>query len=414
MDDDPNDRGWALLGKADRTREDLEEAVRCFELGIAGGNLPAVANLGNTLVALERTDEAIARLTALAERDDDLAGRAHNWLGWHFHALDRSRSISHLERATQLAPHWGVAWLNLAKGYDATGDLQRAAAAYGTAIDCSDSHDDTYARDRRLQLEMTLLARGEPPPPAPPTATADSRAFEIVRETAARLASPHAFMIRPTQRAAGRVMPAIIGMVAENRAIGACIVQPTALALARDGDVLAFIESADLMPWLSALDPAAVSPIDAAMWIFDKLRQPDWSWTISSRKPAAITIWPLNLEVRARAGGGVTVHIGRASLEITTVPAGLELVPALRDAIAAEQARLHAWELRHRARYRVLEPFGTLARGELATLVDIKVYGRDDYYAYLFEGDKGGRATLDEHADGPELANIDRYLARHP
>ncbi|HSN26729.1 MAG TPA: tetratricopeptide repeat protein [Kofleriaceae bacterium] len=413
MDEDPNDRGWALLGKPDRTRDDLEEAVRCFGLAVAGGNLPAVANLGNGLVALDRTDEAIAQLTKLAERDDEIAGRAHNWLGWHSQQIDLTRAITHLERATELAPLWGVAWLNLAKAYDATGDLQRAAVAYGTAIRCNDSHDDTYARDRRLQLEMQLLLRGEPPPPAPPTAIADSRAFEIVRETAAALATPHAFMIRPTQRAAGRVMPAIIGTVVEGRAIGACIVQPTSLVLAREGDVLAFAESANLMAWLSALDPAAVSPIDAAMWIFDKLRQPDWSWAISSLKPAAITLWPLRIEIRARAGGGVTVRVGRASFEITTVPAGLELAPALRDEIAAEQARLHWWDLCHRGRYRVLEPFGTLSHGELATLTDIASYGREDLCVYVFEGDRGGRASLDERTDNDKLANIDRHLARH-
>src|SRR3569623_1492706 len=393
VDGDPNARGWELLRKANRTPSELDEAVGCFELAIERGTLLAVANLGDALVAQGRTHEAVAALVKLSGASDDVAGRAHNWLGWYFQTahLDLTRALSHLEHATRLAPRWGVAWLNLAKALDATGDLQRAASAYGTAIDFGDASDDAFARDRRLQLEMALLLRGERPPPAPESAAADSRAFEIVRDTAARLATPMAFMIRPTQRTSRGVMPAIIGVVVEGRALGACIVDRAPHVLQRDRDGLAFSDSADLLPWLGGLDAAAVTPIDVAMWIFDKLREPDWSWAIAQATPATITLWPCNITVSARAGGGVAIRVGRAAFEVTEVAATLALEGELRAAIAAETARLHTWDLREGSRYRVLAPFGTLARGELATLVQLQIFGRSEYAEYAFEVDAGGQ-----------------------
>lgn len=82
----------------------------------------------------------------------------------------------------------------------ATGSSTLAAAchAYSEAIACGDGHEDAFARDRRLQFEMQLLARGEPVPTVPDAALADSAAFAIVRATAARLPSPRVFMVRPT------------------------------------------------------------------------------------------------------------------------------------------------------------------------------------------------------------------------
>ena len=412
---DLNDRGLALLQKPDRTREDLEEAVHCFESAIRQGSAPAAANLADALLAQGRADDAVAELDKLSRGDDALAGRANNWLGWYFltKEIDLVRAISYLERATHIAPQWGVAWLNLAKAHDAAGELQRAAAAYGTAIEHGDSHDDAHARDRRLQLEMALLLRGETPPPAPQSAVADSRAFEIVRDTAARLATPMAFMIRPTQRTRRGVMPAIIGVVVEGRALGACVVDAAPHTLQRDRDGLSFYDSANLLPWLNALDPAAVTPIDVAMWLFDKLREPDWSWAITQAKPATITLWPRNITVSAREAGGVAIRVGRAAFDVTEVAATLALEGELRAAIAAEKERLHTWDLREGSRYRVLEPFGTLVRGELATLVELVIYGRSDVSVYTFEGDAGGRAKLEDYRDDAILGAIDLHLARH-
>src|SRR3569623_642355 len=310
VDGDPNARGWELLRKANRTPSELDEAVGCFELAIERGTLLAVANLGDALVAQGRTHEAVAALVKLTGASDDVAGRAHNWLGWYFQTahLDLTRALSHLEHATRLAPRWGVAWLNLATALGATGDLQRAASAYGPAI-----------------------------------------------------------------------------------ALGACIADRAPHVLQRDRDGLAFSDSADLLPWLGGLDAAAVTPIDVAMWIFDKLREPDWSWAIAQATPATITLWPCNITVSARAGGGVAIRVGRAAFEVTEVAATLALEGELRAAIAAETARLHTWDLREGSRYRVLAPFGTLARGELATLVQLQIFGRSEYAEYAFEVDAGGQ-----------------------
>lgn len=138
-----NIAGWALFSKQERTPEELARAIALFRRAAAAGNLTAVANLGDALVAAGKHDEAVAELEAFAVPD------AHNWLGWWFtqRAPDLPRALAHLEQATTSAPHWGVAWLNFAKALDATGDAMRACAAFGEAVARGNSHDDAYARD---------------------------------------------------------------------------------------------------------------------------------------------------------------------------------------------------------------------------------------------------------------------------
>lgn len=375
--DDPgreNQAGWTLVGRPGKTPEDLEAAVACFRHSIQREPevTQAAGNLGNALVALGREADAITELERVAAGEGALAATAHNWLGWRLTERDRDRALVHLHEATRLRPAWGVAWQNLARALDAAGDLAQAFCAYTEAITCGDAHDDAFARDRRLQLEMQLLARGEPVPAVPDAVRADSAAFAIVRATAARLATPRVFMVRPTTR---DLPCAIIGTVIEGRALGHAIVWAAAdslatTSLARDGDVIvleavrggaAELDRAvgPLLAWLAALDPAALTPLDAAMYLRDVVvaKLPGhWTWEIDGYRPAALVVMDAAGEVRivakARPGGGVEIALppsqaGTASeLLVAEAPVRLlELAPAIEDAtrraIAARDGFTH-------------------------------------------------------------------------
>jgi len=374
-----NQAGWQLLSRPGHDRDDLEVAVACFRRSIAREpELPqAAANLGNALVELGREADAILELDRIAAGDGELAATAHNWLGWRLTERDRDRALVHLRDATRLRPSWGVAWQNLARALDAAGDASAACEAYSAAIRCGDSHDDAFARDRRLQLEMQLLARGAPVPAVPGAARADSAAFAIVRATAARLPAPRAFMVRPTTRA---IPYAIVGSVVDGRALGHAIVSAGddwlwSATLARAGDAIVFettrtsfadsgpiavaqlaaapvsavsaaAAAAPLLAWLAALDPAALTPIDAAMYVRDVVvagLPGQWTWELASYRPAAVAVHDaagdIRIVARARSTGGVEIALPPAgagaageTLLAATPAQLLELATAIADA----------------------------------------------------------------------------------
>ena len=359
-----NQAGWTLVSKPGHTREDLEAAVACFRHSLRREPqvTQAAGNLANALVALGREADAITELERVAAGDGALAAAAHNWLGWRLTERDRDRALVHLREATRLGPAWGVAWQNLASALDAAGDLAGACRAYTEAITCGDAHEDAFARDRRLQLEMQLIARGEPVPAVPDAVRADSAAFAIVRAAAARSATPHLFMVRPTTR---EVPYAIIGTVVEGRALGHTIVWApadslAATTLARAGDQVVFevtrgaaADAADadraagpLLAWLAALDPAELTPLDAAMYLRDVVlaKLPGHrTWELDGYRPAALAVVDPAGEVRvvatARPGGGVEISLPPIEVGATSealvaaAPARLlELAPAIEDA----------------------------------------------------------------------------------
>jgi hypothetical protein len=207
----------------------------------------------------------------------------------------------------------GTEWLERAKTLDAAGDIAGACAAYGFAIACGDSSDDGFARDRRLQLEMQLRARGETPPPTPETARADSAAFAIVQTTASRLRSAHAFMIRPTQRRGMRVMPAVIGTVVDGRAIGHCIVGADTHTLGAGGRL---VPGDHLFDRLSAgFDPKELTVIDAAMVVFDVFRGTGWE----VRDGVLVVHLAVDVAVSPLPGGGVVLTLPDTMIEVPTI-----------------------------------------------------------------------------------------------
>ncbi len=373
-----NRAGWAILSRPGATPAELQEAVACFRRSIARdpGTPEAANNLGVALLRLGRPGDAVEELERVAAGDGRLAATAHNWLGWYFTAkdCDLRRALAHLAEADRLRPRWGVVWLNRAKALDMAADMAAACAAYGEAIACGDAHDEAYARDRRLQLEMHLLGLGESPPPPPDSAAADSVAFAIVRAVVGVLDRPRAFMIRPTQRA--RDPRAVIGTIVDGRALGHAIVSGTgkalrAAVLARGDGAIRFRETAvapgdvdgaaaHLLAWLDAggADAAAVTPLDLGLTLLDRLAAEGpgasgWSWTIASPQPAALSLYELNggvsIRVEARAGGGARVTLSpeavgapRRVLDVETAARATALLPemveATRRALAARDA----------------------------------------------------------------------------
>lgn len=156
--------GWILFELPSRTAKDLENAIAAFTEAhrLAPSDRVVFTNLCNALAA-RRPAEAIA----FAERGvPAFAAEAHNWLGWHFANADGelARGITHLKRATEAHPSWGVAWLNLGLALERSGAQRDAWLAFDTAISCRDSHDPALARRHRKALEAELGKRGEEPP----------------------------------------------------------------------------------------------------------------------------------------------------------------------------------------------------------------------------------------------------------
>ena len=418
-----NDAGWALLSKPGHTPADVEAAIVWFRRSIAGdpATAQAVGNLGKALVELGRDDEAVAELGRVAEGEGLLAGTAHNWLGWRLMTRNPAAALAHLRDATRLRPRWGVAWQNLARVLDATGEVVEACRAYGEAIACGDSHDDAFARDRRLQLEMQLLGRGEEVPPVPAEARADSAAFAIVRATAARLPTAHAFMIRPTTREAPY---AIIGTIVDGRALGHAIVGATrdqilVSALVAKGDLLVFDShwnasvddgAAALLARLAAWDPAELSPLDAGMYLRDTvLGGKGWRWELGCHRPAAIAVCEATGEVRviasARQGGGIEISLfpetigGVAEIRVAETPARLlELAPAIAEATQRARAARDAFAAR---------PFGIRIAAALVAGVLDRV--REPTFHERYPA--WPKAWLQDDADGVTLVWLEESAA---
>ncbi len=333
--------GWIEYSSRDRTAEQLEAAIEHFRRAIARSldEVAAIGNLANALLAAERPGDAITALEALD------SAVAHNWLGWFFTAQqpDLPRAITHLEAATATRPHWGVPWSNLATALDATGELARACTAFATAIECGDAHDDTYARDRRLQIEMILRNRGEVPPPPPATARADSVAADMLAAAAQDPALSHGrtFVIWPTtQPPRGERAFALIGATADGRTSAAMFVA--------DGEaftpMLARVELATAAEQLArAIDAHALTALDVAIALRAALTSqtanPWWLRADTTELAIAEVGGQVVVVVRPRAAGGVTIIAPALTLDAPNVDALREAMPAL---IAATRRELDA------------------------------------------------------------------------
>ncbi|HEY1548394.1 MAG TPA: hypothetical protein VGG28_11260 [Kofleriaceae bacterium] len=317
LENGENFAGWIELSRPDRTAAQLEAAIAHFR---RSHEPAAIANLADALVTAERPADAVAALEAIDEPV------AHNWLGWYFTAKqpELPRAIAHLEAATTARPHWGVAWSNLAKALDASGELARAGAAFATAIDCGDAHDDTYARDRRLQLELILRSRGELPPPTPATARADSKAADVLAATATTPALAHGRVFA--------ILPTTLPPAGE---------QPFAI-IAVDGRSALFVTERELItPTLARLKVAAAAKQLAVPYEFHALdtaialravltaQLPNPWWLRADKAELVIAKGDIGVAVRPRAAGGVTIVAPELTLEVPTIDALREALPAI-------------------------------------------------------------------------------------
>jgi uncharacterized protein YqcC (DUF446 family) len=374
--------GWIAYARPERTPAQLDDAIAHFRRAIARApdeEVAAITNLATALVAAGRPGDAIAALEPLAEAGSAVA---HNWLGWWLteNQPDLPRALVHLEAATTQRPTWGVAWSNFAKALDAHGELARACAAFSTAIDCGDAHDEPFARDRRVQLEIALRARGDVPPPPPASARADSAAIDVLAAAATHpeLSHGRVFPILPTTSRAprGESSFAVICIAVDGRTSCAMMVIDDGRSIdahtqARGDDPASPIAfrrtrlagggytAADhLAAWRRAQLTGELAPIDAALALRATLaaRVPSasgWWPRVTTETPAALAIVLVGSElaigVHARAGGGVIVELlpdavgaaGRAIEAPTVAELGAQLpaiIAATQSAIAARDA----------------------------------------------------------------------------
>jgi uncharacterized protein YqcC (DUF446 family) len=359
------------------TREELDDAlvraltafdelfagdrrVDGFRAGAAAGDATAIAALGDALVAAGRASEAVAELHVHANAG---SAEAHNWLGWWLteREPDLPHALEHLHEATRRRPEWGAAWVNYAKAFDAAGNAMAACAALGNAIGCGNAPDDAFARDRRVQLDLMLRARGERPPAPPEQAAADTAAVDVLQAAMAHaeLATGRTFFIRPTARTAGEVAFAAVCVVVAEQARAAAIVEHVfgtaclALTLTRGaaGEPLTFRRAsitngdardaaAQLADWVRG-ELTALTPLDAAFALHAacSARWPlraGWRVRASGDSPASVTVSAIGtsfaVTVSALAGGGVTVALPDREADLAT-PA--DLVAHLDTIVAA-------------------------------------------------------------------------------
>ena len=70
-----------------------------------------------------------------------------------------------------------------------------------------------------------------------------------------------------------------------------------------------------LLAWLDPLDPAALTPIDAAMYLRDVVVASlpgSWSWQLAGYRPASLHVADgrgIELVARARVPGGVDIAV---------------------------------------------------------------------------------------------------------
>ncbi|MCC6900748.1 MAG: YqcC family protein [Polyangiaceae bacterium] len=146
-----NFAGWVLMQTPGRTPADAARAAGHFRRAHAQDPYakPAVANLGDALLAAGSPAEAVAEMSRIAEATRGAS--ADNWLGWYFTQKepDLERARTHLVRAVARAPGWGVCRLNHAWVLDQRGEWDAAYAEYTAAIDAGDAHDLAFAHARR-------------------------------------------------------------------------------------------------------------------------------------------------------------------------------------------------------------------------------------------------------------------------
>ncbi|HTR54100.1 MAG TPA: YqcC family protein [Kofleriaceae bacterium] len=270
--------------------------------------------------------------------------------------------VVRLRDAAQAQPGNGTAWASFAMALDAAGDEAGACAALASAIACGNAADDAYLRDRRVQLELIIRARGVRPPPPPPDARPDTAALDVLAAAMVypELATGRTFFVRPTVRAPlGEIAFAVICVIVDGRALPIAIVEHVlghtclALTLTRAGDAPATFRRAQVTPedartaaehladWVrgGGPDPSALNPIEAALALRDALG-PGWRLRAGGDAPAQVLLGEIGttrlLPIRARAGGGVIVSMPDEELELATpaefVEAGPLIVGALRRA----------------------------------------------------------------------------------
>jgi tetratricopeptide (TPR) repeat protein len=378
-----NFAGWIEWSRPDRTAAQLDEAIAHFRAAVTRGREPAaIANLADALVAAKRSAEAIAELEPLDEPV------AHNWLGWYFTAQqpELPRAIAHLEAATAARPQWGVAWSNLAKALDAAGEVARACAAFATAIDCGDAHDDALARDRRLQLEITLRSRGETAPVAI-TAQPDSIAAGVLAAAAQlpALASGRTFIIWPTTRPPPGERPfAIIGVNADGRTSAALLVTERELItpvlqrveLATAAEQLAADRGFHALDVAIALRAALTAQLPSTWW----LRADKAELVLAAVGGQVVVV------VQPRAAGGVTIVAPDLTIDVPTVDALREALPALIATTRRSFERRAAFAARAISAGRIAESIAAILRAD-----DADGWHKPDAFDHF---PKGGQASV--------------------
>jgi len=134
----PNDDRTRLLSGAIRLRRgDASAAIEDFALLQPNGEIrsPALQWTGECLYALGRLTEAESCFQQLLQIHRDSA-EAHRWLAAIYHDLgELNRSVEHLERLTQLAPHDYRPWRMMGSIHRDFEQFSEAAREYRAALD---------------------------------------------------------------------------------------------------------------------------------------------------------------------------------------------------------------------------------------------------------------------------------------
>lgn len=147
---DPAD--WFDRGIRAEEEGRMEDALRCYERARALGGPPAEIefNIGNTLYALGRRDEARHHFRNATEQDPQFV-EAWNNLGNLLSELERAdEAVAAYRHALALAPHYPDAHYNLAETLAALGDTAAARHHWTTYLEL-DPHS-RWAEDVRRRL----------------------------------------------------------------------------------------------------------------------------------------------------------------------------------------------------------------------------------------------------------------------
>lgn len=117
---------WFVQGVEAEASGRLEDAVRCYQRALPGGDAETSFNLGNCLFALGRREAAVAQYELAVGREADYA-EAWNNLGIAQGDLgDATAAIAAFRRALELVPHYADAHYNLADALAQQDDLEGA------------------------------------------------------------------------------------------------------------------------------------------------------------------------------------------------------------------------------------------------------------------------------------------------